>query len=202
MTTITKEFLSAYLNGEIKTLTESEKKEMARMLLAGMEQEPVGYVDAEYVELLRGGHMESCSVYAESFDGCIAVTSAPQLTDAERAELQQYRESASRPVAWLWSNRKHPSEVTLTRPEDDERSESAQWSGWSIQALCVVQQGEPVSQPYKLPDGWVMVPIVPTVEMRRAGIEAATSAMQVIEECPTRHCWAAMIAAAPQQECN
>ena len=40
------------------------------------------------------------------------------------------------PVAWLWSNRKHPSEVTLVRPEDDEKAEAALWSGWSCQALC------------------------------------------------------------------
>lgn len=39
------------------------------------------------------------------------------------------------PVAWLWSHRKHPSEVTLVRPEDDERAEGAHWSGWSCQAL-------------------------------------------------------------------
>ena len=39
------------------------------------------------------------------------------------------------PVAWLWSNRKHPSEVTLVRPEDDDKAEAAQWSGWSYKAL-------------------------------------------------------------------
>jgi len=44
------------------------------------------------------------------------------------------------PVAWLWSNRKHPSEVTLIRPEDDERAEAAQWSGWSCQALYSAPQ--------------------------------------------------------------
>lgn len=38
-------------------------------------------------------------------------------------------------VAWLWSHRKHPSEVSLVRPEDDERAEGAHWSGWSCQAL-------------------------------------------------------------------
>ncbi|HFO0273649.1 TPA: hypothetical protein ACHICZ_005130, partial [Enterobacter asburiae] len=32
-------------------------------------------------------------------------------------------------------HRKHPSEVTLVRPEDDERAEGAHWSGWSCQAL-------------------------------------------------------------------
>nr|DAJ89800.1 MAG TPA: hypothetical protein [Caudoviricetes sp.] len=39
------------------------------------------------------------------------------------------------PVAWLWSHRKHPSEVSLVRPEDDERAEGAHWSGWNCQAL-------------------------------------------------------------------
>ncbi|WP_250902035.1 hypothetical protein [Enterobacter roggenkampii] len=43
------------------------------------------------------------------------------------------------PVAWLWSHRKHPSEVSLIRPEDDERAEGAHWSGWSCQALYAAQ---------------------------------------------------------------
>lgn len=43
--------------------------------------------------------------------------------------------SNAEPVAWLWSHRKHPSEVTLVRPEDDEKAEAALWSGWSCQAL-------------------------------------------------------------------
>lgn len=42
------------------------------------------------------------------------------------------------PVAWLWSNRKHPSEVTLVRPEDDDKAEAAQWSGWTYKALYAV----------------------------------------------------------------
>ncbi|MFX2553342.1 hypothetical protein V6269_05300 [Enterobacter roggenkampii] len=46
------------------------------------------------------------------------------------------------PIAWLWSHRKHPSEVTLVRPEDDERAEGAHWSGWSCQALYAAPQQE------------------------------------------------------------
>lgn len=49
-------------------------------------------------------------------------------------------------VAWMWSNRKHPSEVTLVRPEDDERAEGAHWSGWSCQALYAAPPA-PVSVP-------------------------------------------------------
>ncbi|WP_320732816.1 hypothetical protein [Enterobacter roggenkampii] len=50
------------------------------------------------------------------------------------------------PVAWLWSHRKHPSEVSLIRPEDDERAEGAHWSGWSCQALYAAPPA-PVSVP-------------------------------------------------------
>ena len=50
------------------------------------------------------------------------------------------------PVAWLWSNRKHPSEVTLVRPEDDEKAEGAHWSGWSCKALYA-EPPAPVSVP-------------------------------------------------------
>ncbi|HAL5912417.1 TPA: hypothetical protein H6S81_002938 [Escherichia coli] len=66
-------------------------------------------------------------------------------------------------VAWLWSHRKHPSEVTLVRPEDDERAEGAHWSGWSCQALYAAPP-VPVSVPTfekwcelteQKPVGWV-----------------------------------------------
>ncbi|HCR1944716.1 TPA: hypothetical protein ONC36_004498, partial [Enterobacter kobei] len=50
------------------------------------------------------------------------------------------------PLAWLWSHRKHPSEVSLVRPEDDERAEGAHWSGWSCQALYAAPPA-PVSVP-------------------------------------------------------
>ncbi|HFS8154049.1 TPA: hypothetical protein ACH2JI_003061 [Enterobacter roggenkampii] len=50
------------------------------------------------------------------------------------------------PVAWLWSHRKHPSEVTLVRHEDDEMAEGSRWSGWSCQALYAAPPA-PVSVP-------------------------------------------------------
>ncbi|EOC9365661.1 hypothetical protein ACJCHP_002305 [Enterobacter asburiae] len=53
------------------------------------------------------------------------------------------------PVAWLWSHRKHPSEVTLVRPEDDERAEGALWSGWHCQPLTaqVMSEHQPSTSP-------------------------------------------------------
>ncbi|MFB4491221.1 hypothetical protein ACE3KB_06295 [Enterobacter hormaechei subsp. oharae] len=50
---------------------------LAEITLASLEAEIVGYVDAEYAELLKSGHIESCSVYAEQGEGCITVFSAP-----------------------------------------------------------------------------------------------------------------------------
>lgn len=64
------------------------------------------------------------------------------------------------PVAWLWSHRKHPSEVTLVRPEDDDKAEAALWSGWSCQALYAappepvsIPESEPVAYIFKHPAG-------------------------------------------------
>lgn len=58
------------------------------------------------------------------------------------------------PIAWLWSHRKHPGEVSLVRPEDDERAEGAHWSGWSCQALYAAPQ-----VPVAVPAGYRLQPI-------------------------------------------
>lgn len=106
------------------------------------------------------------------------------------------------PVAWIWSNRKHPSEVTLVRPEDDEKAEAAQWSGWSCQALCAVDQAalpqsfgnsEQLNSPV-IADGWKLAPVEPTLEMIKAGANAASAGMLM------PGMYRAMLAAAPQQE--
>ncbi|HCT7629381.1 TPA: hypothetical protein OT818_000375 [Citrobacter koseri] len=39
MTTINRELIAAYLNGEVKTLTNSEQKELARIALASLDAE-------------------------------------------------------------------------------------------------------------------------------------------------------------------
>ncbi|MBY7249195.1 hypothetical protein [Enterobacter roggenkampii] len=175
------------------------------------------------------------------------------------------------PVAWLWSHRKHPSEVSLVRPEDDERAEGAHWSAWSCQALyaappapvslpdypdvlpCPVMlepglrfgkgvptktmlgallrrteyhaeleamtpeqraehdagmkefaamlQGADGNSPV-IPDGWVMVPVEPTMSQEFAGYRTLTDTGKMSRLMKTRlsNIYRAMIAAAPQQE--
>ncbi|WP_370991483.1 hypothetical protein [Enterobacter kobei] len=64
----------------------------------------------------------------------------------ERLYTASPAQANAEPLAWLWSHRKHPSEVSLVRPEDDERAEGAHWSGWSCQALYAAPPA-PVSVP-------------------------------------------------------
>ncbi|MFW7198043.1 DUF551 domain-containing protein [Enterobacter sp. BNK-16] len=86
MSTIAKEWLQQKIAEMEATrdeipfgLDEDDSKTLAalRIALASLEAEAVGYLDAEYAELLKSGHIESCSVYAESGEGWIALYAAP-----------------------------------------------------------------------------------------------------------------------------
>ncbi|ENK7136031.1 hypothetical protein AB3Y72_001518 [Enterobacter roggenkampii] len=48
-----------------------------KLALASLEAEPVGYIDAEYTDLIKSAHIESCSVYSEPGEGFIALYAAP-----------------------------------------------------------------------------------------------------------------------------
>ncbi|HID7509771.1 TPA: hypothetical protein ACXHW4_003658 [Enterobacter hormaechei] len=48
-----------------------------KIALASLEAKPLGYIDAEYAGLLKSGHIESCSVYAEPGEGCCPAYTAP-----------------------------------------------------------------------------------------------------------------------------
>ena len=138
MSTFTKEQLIEKLQHRISVASrfpESEKAQMdlelARIALASLEAEPVAYVDPfafHNFSVYRAGETDNKRMgrewmWANPCAGLIPVYTA------------QPAPAKSEPVAWLWSHRKHPSEVSLIRPEDDERAEGAHWSGWSCQAL-------------------------------------------------------------------
>lgn len=105
----------------------------ARIALASLEAEAVAW-------LLSGGgaknnvSFDSGNAYADPLREVTPLYTAPPAP------------ANAEPVAWLWSHRKHPSEVSLIRPEDDERAEGAHWSGWSCQALYAAPPA-PVSVP-------------------------------------------------------
>ena len=77
MSTITKERAQQIFLGNGPEPTASEERELARIALASIEAEPVGYIDAEYTDLIKSAHIESCSVYSEPGEGFIALYAAP-----------------------------------------------------------------------------------------------------------------------------
>ncbi|MHA1060608.1 DUF551 domain-containing protein [Enterobacter kobei] len=113
--------------------------------LASLEADPVYFVEIEDGQDINAGRIEGknrpdLSLLPDGINHLYAAPPAP--ANAE-------------PVAWLWSNRKHPGEVTLVRPEDDEKAEGAHWSGWSCQALYA-EPPAPVSVPDEV--SWEDVP--------------------------------------------
>lgn len=107
--------------------------EALRIALASLEAEAVCVIDQSNLDYLKSG--SDADVWPASraeMGDVLLYRSAPPAPVTINAE----------PVAWLWSHRKHPSEVSLVRPEDDERADGAHWSGWSCQALYAAPQQE------------------------------------------------------------
>ena len=137
MSTIAREFTKEQLQQIIETdhVQCGEASALARIALASLEAEAVCVIDQSNLDYLKSG--ADADVWpasrTEMGDVLLYRTAPPAPENAE-------------PVAWLWSHRKHPSEVSLVRPEDDERAEGAHWSGWSCQALYAAPPA-PVSVP-------------------------------------------------------
>lgn len=87
--------------------------------------------------------------------------------------------------------------------------------GWNSCRAAMLQGAEPVTTDYKLPEGWVAVPVEPTEDMIVNGFESEPDesfsdekvweeydAMSGCQQAAHRAklCWAAMIAAAPKPE--
>ncbi|MCC8231863.1 hypothetical protein [Enterobacter mori] len=136
MSTITKEFTKERLEeiAEDGFLKHGESKALARIALASLEARPVALRD----ERSGSGGISKKPGFNDLPHGT-PIYAAPSALSATIKD---------EPVAWLWSHRKYPSEVTLVRPEDDEKAEAAQWSGWSYKALY----SEPVTTANKLRD--------------------------------------------------
>ncbi|MEH3354878.1 hypothetical protein POV16_13675, partial [Enterobacter kobei] len=239
-----------------------EIAELARIALASLEAEVVGYVDAEYAELLKSGHIESCSVYAEQGEGCITLFTVPpapvsvpgdvtaedcpafikyDLTEVDEAWARGFNacraamlqggdtelhskaaihdalcakynvESLADFVEW---KRNHIAELEAAPPAPvgpDETAVMPDYPGYVMTQRECFEAGkkarlaELVTTAYKLPEGWVAVPVEPTAEMISSGIAAHYERSQIqIHDRPApgpMECaYVAMLAAAPQQE--
>ncbi|MCL7671955.1 DUF551 domain-containing protein [Enterobacter cloacae complex sp. OE43NF] len=138
MSTITKEFTKEQLQQIIETdhVQCGEASSLARIALASLEAEPAIHRWRRVTSEPYGPypwHYGDFIGFSKPVDGIEDeyFYSAPPAPAPAPAKAE--------PVAWLWSHRKHPSEVSLVRPEDDERAEGAHWSGWSCQALYAAQ---------------------------------------------------------------
>jgi hypothetical protein len=73
--------------------------------------------------------------------------------------------------------------------------------GWNACRAAMLQGAEPVTTAYKLPEGWVAVPVEPTAEMQSAAAGAIRFDTTPINKLWTGNAvYKAMIAAAPRQE--
>lgn len=99
-------------------------------------------------------------------------------------ELLALREAGKEPVAWEWQNR-HQRHVT----NDEERARNLAWDGVKVIPLYAAPQLPAV------PDGWVMVPKVPTMAM----MDEFDSIIDYGAE-DSKDAWSRLIAAAPKPE--
>ena len=108
------------------------------------------------------------------------------VSDPDVLELIDSLKAAPQPVAV-------PDEWTIQDAvkfckETGRQDAGAAMDAWNA-CRSAMLNAEPVSQPYKLPDGWKLVPVEPTAEMYDAGDQ----------QLATKQVWDAMLAAAPQE---
>lgn len=146
MSTISKERLikiqqwrETYGPGSNVVLPAEEAEELARIALASLEAQPA-------IHRWRRVTSEPYGPYPWHYGDFIGFSKPVDGIEDEYFYSAPPEPANAEPVAWLWSHRKHPSEVSLVRPEDDERAEGAHWSGWSCQALYAAPPA-PVSVP-------------------------------------------------------
>ncbi|MNC12162.1 hypothetical protein D3C75_598760 [compost metagenome] len=151
-----------------------ELNEMARQLLAGLEQEPVIIVGDD------GGDALAYRRLIQIFAPGTKLYAAPQLPPP----------AVVIPLAVSWED--VPEEIT-----EDDMSLASAWAHGFNQCRAAMLQGkaEPVSQPYTLPAGMVAVPVEPTAEML-----AELCLVEGWTERALQSRYKAMLAAAPQQE--
>lgn len=226
MTTITRELIAAYLNGEVKTLTNSEQKELARIALAsldaGSDSHPVhGPLSNDRLHRIR----EILGKAAAQSDGgnigyamSDAVKAIDELLDVRKAEPvawmvrdidtgekvirpdRSYFEGSCQPLYTAPSAAVVPDEWTIQDAVKFCRETGRQDAGSAMDAWnacrAAMLQGADGNSPV-IQNGWVMVPVEPTEAMINAYRGALYSGESAVSCIDL---YKAMIAAAPQQE--
>ncbi len=209
MAQLSRERIEQYISDPLEYgLTRSEQMEMARRLLAVEGQEPVAYMyrdklhaDARFSLEPRFGNWspEDINEYEITETKLYAAPPAPvaqpvqvpdellsameevlRISDRDHEAWKRAREGIAACRAAMLQDK---AEQCDGEPTDDERI-------MTIEGI-LPGNAEPVSQPYKLPDGWKLVPVEPTLAMLTVlGFTGSFESMKQRYE--------AMLAAAPQ----
>ncbi|MCK6978949.1 hypothetical protein [Enterobacter roggenkampii] len=179
MSTLTKQWLQQKIADMEATrdeipfgLDEDDSNTLAalRIALASLEAEAVCVIDQSNLDYLKSG--SDADVWPAS--------------RAEMGDVLLYRSATPAPVSV-------PAAMEMD-DDFDSAFEHGKAVGWNAYRAAMLQGAEPVTTDYKLPEGWVAVPVEPTAEMM-AEAKRWTGLTRTAEIV-----YREMIAAAPQQE--
>lgn len=180
-----------------------------KLALASLEAEAFGYIDAEYSELLKSGHIESCYVYAEPGEGCITLFTAPPAPVSVPDEMDGHGGvccEVSYADGW------NACRAAMLQGAENAESRCTMQPASALDSLPQNADSRCSNSPV-IPDGWALVPIEPTEDMIVNGFESEPDesfsdekewevydAMSGCQQAAHRAklCWAAMIASAPK----
>lgn len=219
MSTITKEWLQKAISqhknmrDEIPFgLDEDDSNTLAalRIALASLEAEPVAYIRSAhnpdgfcFADGIHPTHRHQRLPLSTLQDGCYwKVTPLYTAPPAPVVDCVPLGDSPYDVPYSMPSNLREliAEEIGILFSDDDAQSV------WNVcRNAAMLQVAEPVTTAYKLPEGWVAVPVEPTAEMISSGIAAHYKRNQIqIHDRPApgpMECaYVAMLAAAPQQE--
>lgn len=212
MITITKEFTKEQLQQIIETdhVQCGEASSLARTALASLEAEPVAYIRSAhnpdgfcFADGIHPTHRHQRLPLSTLQDGCYwKVTPLYTAPPAPVVDCVPLGDSPYDVPYSMPSNLREliAEEIGILFSDDDAQSV------WNVcRNAAMLQVAEPVTTAYKLPEGWVAVPVEPTAEMISSGIAAHYKRNQIqIHDRPApgpMECaYVAMLAAAPQQE--
>ena len=180
--------------------------ELARIALASLEAEAVCVIDQSNLDYLKSGSDADVWPASRTEMGDVllyrAAPSAPVSVPDEVNVLLNHLEDVLPDDAFNLIDVKTWNNVSMLSRPDVYRS-------------AMLHGAEPVTTAYKLPEGWVAVPVEPTEHMIVEGFESepdeffsdaelweAYDAMSGCQQAAHRAklCWAAMISAAPKPD--
>ncbi|MCM7867155.1 hypothetical protein M8S81_07770 [Enterobacter hormaechei] len=196
MSTITKERLTELSRREnVGAILGEEIAELARIALASLEAEPVCVIDQSNLDYLKSG--SDADVWPAS--------------RTEMGDVLLYRTAPPAPVSV-------PAAMEMDDDFDSafEHGKAVGWNAYRAAMLQGADGNAPAhfrSRPAQsslspaqggnspvIPDGWMMVPVEPTPDMREAYHQAQAEYEDSDGLWSPDHQWQAMLAAAPQQE--